>query len=79
MCLPESKIVCVDADLLVELLNLLCVKQFEIKNQQTHLYFVEKVLKHFDILTRFTLKRGFFSCGFPHKEDLDKVLTSSPT
>ncbi|NEQ72333.1 MAG: hypothetical protein F6K23_04115 [Okeania sp. SIO2C9] len=27
LCLPESKIVCVDADLLVELLNILCVKQ----------------------------------------------------
>ena len=74
LCLPESKIVCVYADLPVELLNILCVKQFEIKNQQTHLYFVEKVLKHFDILTRFTLKRGFFSCGFPNKEDLDKVV-----
>ena len=58
----------------VELQNLLCVKHFEIKNQQTNLYFVEKTLKHLGIFSRFTLKRGFFSCGFPVKEDLEKVV-----
>ncbi|MGB3513410.1 MAG: class I SAM-dependent methyltransferase [Microcoleaceae cyanobacterium] len=73
LCLPESQIVCVDANLPVELQNLLCLKQFDVENQQTNLYFVEKVLKHFGIFPRFTLKQGFFSCGFPEKEDLDKV------
>lgn len=31
-------------------------------------------MKHFGIFTRFTLHRGFFSCCFPNKEDLDKVV-----
>ncbi|MDJ0519786.1 MAG: class I SAM-dependent methyltransferase [Trichodesmium sp. MO_231.B1] len=74
LCLPETKIVCIDADLPVTLQNILCVKKFEINNEKTNLYFVEKVLQQLEILTRFTLKRGFFSCCFPNKEDLDQVV-----
>lgn len=75
LCLPEAKIVCVDADFPVELQNLLCLKQFEIKNhQQTNLDFVEQVVKHFGMLKRFTLKRGFFSGCLANKQELDKVV-----
>ncbi len=72
--MPETQIVCVDADFPVEFQNVLCRKQFEIKNhQETNLYFVEQLLKHLGILQRFTLKRGFFSCCLANKEELDKV------
>ena len=74
MCLAETEIICIDADFPVELQNILWVKEFEIDNQKTNLYFVERVLLHLKIFTRFTLKRGFFSCCFPNEEDLDKVL-----
>ena len=74
LCLPETKIVCIDADFPVELQNILCVKQFKIDNQKTNLYFVEKVLLYLKILTKFTLKRGFFSCFFPNEKDLNKVV-----
>lgn len=74
LCLAETKIVCIDADFPVELQNILCVKQFKIDNQKTNLYFVEKVLLYLKILTKFTLKRGFFSCFFPNEKDLNKVV-----
>ncbi|MDY6803195.1 MAG: class I SAM-dependent methyltransferase [Cyanobacteriota bacterium] len=76
LCLPETQIVCVDADFPVEFQNVLCLKQFKIKNhQQTNLYFVEQLLKHFGILKRFTLKRGFFSCCLANKQELDKAAS----
>lgn len=74
LCLPETQIVCVDADFPVEFQNILCRKQFEIKNhQQTNLYFVEKVLHHLGILQRFSLNSGFFSCCLANQEEIDKA------
>ena len=68
MCLAETEIICIDADFPVELQNILWVKEFEIDNQKTNLYFVERVLLHLKIFTRFTLKRGFFLVVFPMKK-----------
>ena len=68
LCLAETEIICIDADFPVELQNILWVKEFEIDNQKTNLYFVERVLLHLKIFTRFTLKRGFFLVVFPMKK-----------
>lgn len=76
LCLPQAEIVCIDADFPVEVQNILSLRKFAVSNQLTNLYFVDKIVNHFDIADRFSLHRGFFSCFFPHEEDRCKLTNS---
>ena len=69
LCLPQARIVCIDADLPAIAQNILCLRKFEISDRRTNLEFVAGVLEHFGIAERFTLNRGFFSCCFPEEKD----------
>ncbi|MEC4984755.1 MAG: class I SAM-dependent methyltransferase [Oscillatoria sp. PMC 1068.18] len=73
LCLPETEIVSIDPGLPVEIQDVLAVKKFQIHEQRSNLYFVSELLKDLNIIDRFTLKKGFFSCCFPHQEDREKV------